>query len=48
MLLLSIEYPNEIGVSPLHPMLCARIQTGDGTVVPFTGLATVIFEAKAG
>jgi hypothetical protein len=29
-------------------MLWARIHTGEGTVVPLTGLATVIFAANAG
>ena len=32
--LLSIENPKAVGVRPLHPTLCARTQTGEGTVVP--------------
>ena len=47
-LLPSTEYPKAVGLRPSHPTLCARTQTGEGTVVPFTGLATVIFAAKAG
>ena len=37
-LLLSTEYPKAVGERPSHPTLCARTQTGDGTVVPFTGI----------
>jgi hypothetical protein len=47
-LLLSTEYPKAVGERPSHPTLCARTQTGDGTVVPFTGLAIVIFAARIG
>jgi hypothetical protein len=45
---LSIENPNAVGVRPSHPTLCARTQIGDATVVPFTGLATVMLAARAG
>jgi hypothetical protein len=45
--LLSIENPNALGVRPLQPTLWARTEIGDVVVVPFTGLATVIFDAKA-
>lgn len=46
--LLSTEYPNEVGVRPSHPTLCARTHTGEETLVPFTGAATVISDADAG
>jgi hypothetical protein len=44
---LSTENPNAVGARPLQPMLWARTQTGDELLVPFTGLATVMFDAKA-
>lgn len=45
--LLSTEYPKEVGVRPSHPTLWARTQTGEETLVPFTGAATVMSEADA-
>src|SRR3954447_18637262 len=47
-LLLSIVKPKAVGCRPSHPMLCARTQRGDSSVVPFIGLATVISAARAG
>jgi hypothetical protein len=45
--LLSTENPNAVGARLLQPTLWARTQTGDELEVPFTGLATVMFDAKA-
>ena len=46
--LLSIEYPKACGPRPLHPTLWARTHIVDATRDPLTGLATVIFAARAG